>query len=299
MIFQIFNPYQAFRVQNSKMQPRWRELSEGWPAMDLDQLRGQNAHWFKQPMAFELTAPALWAINQEFTRRGVAPMWRGVSPFAKIAPLPPANMASVGPRKIGEEATRTLMKRWIDLEWLRALLGDTHTVRKTAWRGVFNSNIEIAVTGFLRVNSIQSHGSAEGGGSSFGGVKYGFESAYKVLYFLDIPVLAQMGLTGLISRDAGSLVRNAQKRVKVRIRPRLEELMKRPKFPLTRDEVEGRLTYCEAIELAVGSPTAAVTVYKWITGSTVTKQSMSEMKRKIADQCGLITRAWVGPGQGR
>lgn len=84
-------------------------------------------------MAFELTQTTLWLINREFTRRGVAPQWRGVPRIVKAAPMPPANPQSVTPRRLGDVAQKNLMKRWIDLEWLRAALGVSHLTKKKSW----------------------------------------------------------------------------------------------------------------------------------------------------------------------
>ncbi len=282
MIFQKFNPVEALQRQDVAKIPRWVELSQSRATKSLEELRLENAHWFAQPMAFELTAPTLWLINTELTRRGVAPQWRGVPRFVQRAPPPPADPRSKAPRRIGDVGQKNLMKRWIDLEWLRVVLGSAHVTKKKGWQDVFAEDLKRAVVAFSKVNAMQSHG----------GGKYGTQPAHEVMLVLSIPKFHRLGLTGLIDRDAGELVRNMEKRVRTRLRPRLELLMERPAFALTSAEVERRIMYCEAIELAVGSPTAAATLFRWMTGEAVTRQTMQEMRCKIAEQCGLTTRAW-------
>ena len=282
MTFQTFNPIEALQHQDAKKTSRWVELSQSRITKTLEELRLENAHWFAQPMAFELTTPTLWLINTEFTRRGVAPQWRGIPRFVRPAPLPPADPRSTAPRRIGDVGQKNLMKRWIDLEWLRVALGSSHVTKKKSWQDVFSEDLKRAARTFARVNAIHSHG----------GGKEGTQPAHEVMLVLSIPKLYRLGLTGLIDRDAGELVRNMESRVRTRLRPRLELLAERTAFALTSAEVERRILYCQAIELAVGRPTAAATLFGWMTGETVTRQSIHEMRCKIAKQCNLTTRAW-------
>ncbi len=282
-IFQPFSPNGEVLVQNEKRLPRWIELSVGLEALTLIELREKNAHWFSQSIAFELTKPMLWLVNIELTRRGIAPQWRGVPRFVRVARVPPTSPLSAGPRRLGEVAQKNLMKRWIDLDWLRRVLGVSHVTKQKSWQDVFSADDDRAYRAFAKVNLINSHSTERIGPAN---------SAYEVMYKLDVPDLLRLGLTGLMNRDAGELVHNAGKRLKRTVRPRLEGLMARPAYPLTAEGVERRMIYAEAIELAVGSPTDAVTVYGWMTGDSVTRQSMHEMKTKLAEQCKLTTRAW-------
>lgn len=282
MIFQVFNPHEQLRLQEEKRNLRWLELSEGFELRSVEELRELNSYWFKEAMGFELAVPMLWLVNREFTRRGVAPMWRGVPRFVQDATSPPVNPIGKEPRRLGEVARKNLMKRWIDLEWLRFQLGESHVTKHRSWQVAFDSDLELAIPGFLKVNAVWSHG----------GGKMGTKPAHQVVEKLSVPKLYLLGLTGLINRDAGELVRNMEKRLELKYRPLLEAQMDRPRYPLTEFEVERRLLYCQAIDLAVGSPTDATTIFQWMTGASVTRQTMHEMKIKIANQCNLTTRAW-------
>ena len=282
MVIQPFNPHEQVKIQNAKMHPRWVELSHGLDAKSLGDLRDLNAYWFGQVLGFEFTIPMLWQINRELSSRGIAPGWRGIPRFVQAARLPPVSPLNKGVRSLGEVAKKNLMKKWIDLEWLRCQLGSSHLTKLKVWQGAFADDFDKAVLTFVKVNFVRAHG----------GGKIGPRPAFKVVYGLAIPKLHRLGLTGLINRDAGELVRNMEKRLKTRIRPLLEAEMHRPAYPLTAAEVERRLLCCQAIELAVGSPTDATVIFRWITGESVTRQSMHEMKTKIAAQCNLGTRAW-------
>ena len=282
MSFQKFDPHGMAREQNEASRPRWMELSQSWKNKTLEELRDANAYWFSQPIAFELTAPSLWLINQEMTSRGVAPQWRGVPRFVNKATLPAPSPHSTSLKRLGDVAAKNLMKRWVDLEWLRIQLGPLHVTKFKIWKDTFAADLDRAVTAFARVNVVWAHG----------GGKLGTKPAHKVVDRLNVPKIVRLGLTGLIDRDSGELIRNMEKRVQVRIRPRLEALTTRAAHPLTKEEVERRLLYCQAIELAVGSPTDGVKIFRWMTGESITRQSVHEMQRKIAEQCKLTTRAW-------
>lgn len=285
LIVNQLDPHDATLQQDAKGHPKWLELKGGWAAMTLDQLRDRNSYWFAQPIAFELSAPCLWTLNMEFTRRGVAPMWRGVPRFIKPSKLSPAMPGASG-RRIGDAATKNVMKRWIDMEWLRAQLGSGHKTKYRLWQGAFSEDLDEAIAAFKKVNVVWSHSASGSEG------KAGTKPAHDVVDRLSIPRLHRLGLTGLIDRDSGEKVRNMERRLKKKIGPLLAALKQRPTLPLTDDEVERRLLYCQAIELAVGSPTTAALIFKWMTGEVVTRQTMHEMRAKIAEQCGLKTRAW-------
>ena len=289
-----FNPVSKLKAQNASMTPRWLELSQGRESMSLAELHVQNAYWFKQPISFELTQPTLWLINEEFTRRGVAPQWRGIPRFVRsVGDGTMVVMRGNGTRRFSDATQRYLMKRWIDLEWLRVELGPKHITKQKIWQDVFSEDFDQAVRAFAKVNVVVGHGTDKGVGDGKMGPKHAASAAFRVVHKLSVPLLVRLGLTGLINRDAGELVRNAEKRIHAKIRPRMEALKERAAHALTSEEVERRLLFCLAMELAVGSPADAVKVFRWMTGETVSRQSMHEMRQKIALQCDLTTRAWI------
>lgn len=279
---QQFNPHDLTRAQNEISLPRWNELKRTFEIMTIDELRAANSYWFLQSMTFELTAPAIWVINTELTKRGVAPRWRGVPRFVKKALLSIPSPISKGPPRLGDVGTKNLMKRWVDLEWLRIELGPSHVPRLKIWTNVFAADLDQAISIFKKVNVVWAHG----------GGKVGTKPAYKVVHGLNLPKVVRFGLTGLIDRDSGERVRNMEKKVAQRIHPSMDALMTRDVSPLTLDEVKRRLLYCEAIELAFGRPTDAAKIFLWMTGETVSRQTMHEMRKKIAEQCQLTSRAW-------
>lgn len=260
---------------------RWHELKAGLVGLSHDELREKNRYWFAEPMSFDFTVPMLWLINQEFTRRGVAPGWRGVHRFVRFGPLPPKNPTRPGPQRLGETAKRNLLLRWIDLDWLRTELGPEHKTKFRLWQNTFSDSQALAIAAFAKVNRLQSHS----------GRQRPF-AAYEVLQDLAIPKFTRLGLGGLIDSDAGDRRRVAAKRLQSVYRPALEALLNRKVKPITQEELERRMVYCEAIELVGGSPTLAAKAIKWMTGDDVTRQSVHEMKTKLAAQCGFSLRAW-------
>lgn len=251
-------------------------------ALGNDALREENAHWFAEPLGFQKAVVTIWLINLEFTRRGIAPRWRGIPEFMARGAPPPYSQHSTSPRLIGAGLRGTVLKRWIDLEWLRSSLGPFHTTKHKTWNSVFADDWKTAVKGFERVNSI----------SSIGGVPR-LQTSYKVIFGLSVPKLHRIALMGMIDRDSGERVKNILKRVDERIRPKMESLMARTRHPLRPVEVERRLVICKAIELAQGSPTDAALVFRWITGEAISRQSIHEQKAKIASQCSLSTTNWI------
>jgi hypothetical protein len=280
--FEKFNPVHQLEQLAGFTNPRWLELNHGWDQKSLPDLRAANVHWFDQPMSLDITAPILWLINQEFTRRGIAPGWRGVQRFVRRGPLPPRSAIPSTPRRLGDVAKKNLMMRWIDLQWLRALLGPDHKTEYRRWQSVFSADHHIAITAFAKVNVLVSHGASIPGP----------HPAYHVLKQLSVPKRARIGLAGLIDSDAGDRRRVTENRLRDSYRPGVESLMKRDTYALTTEEAERRVLYCEAIELAAGSPTDAAIFFGWITGEQITRQTMHEMRKKLADQCGFKTRAW-------
>jgi hypothetical protein len=280
--FEQFSPEKIYRELAGAHPATWERLQRELSAYDAETLRERNAHWFAEPFGLKNAVATVWLINREFTRRGIAPRWRRIPEFLSGRGPPPSKGTAPGGRPIGEKLRGTVLKRWIDLEWLRAVLGPRHVTYFKTWQPAFDEDWDRAVKGFARVNAITSVANTPR-----------VRPAYKVAFGLAIPALEKKTLMGLIDRDAGELVTNALKRVRVTIRPRMEALMQRPRFPLTREEVERRLTICEAIELAGGSPSDAAALLGWMTGEAISRQSLHEMKTKVAVQCNLRTRAWV------
>jgi len=174
------------------------------------------------------------------------------------------------------------MKRWIDLEWIRSALGTTHTTKKPTWSKAFAEDRDIAYAQMTLINATWLSG----------GAKIVTRKSYEVLRDLQVPKTLRLGLSGYIDKDAATLVNNMEKRLKTKIRPRMEALMVREAYPLTIDEVERRMLFAEALELAVGSPTDAAFIFRWMTGESISRQTMHEMRTKIASQCELTTRHW-------
>jgi hypothetical protein len=286
MEFQTFNPCATVAELEQNDPATWLKHRQELADADLASLRRQNAHWFAEPTGMAKMVGMVWLINQEFTKRGVAPAWRAGPEFVKVKAPPPPAPAQTRPLLLGDTARRNLLRRWVDMEWLRRELGPAHFPRTARWAGAFSTDEATAIQAFLSVNAVTSKG----------GGKAGPLTPYKTLYQLDVPGLHRLALTGLVDRDAGELARNARKRVQDRYRPRLEALTVRDTYPLSDEEVGRRLLFCEAIELARGSPTDAARVFRWMTGEVVTRQSVHEMKNKIAAQCKLRGRAWTRSG---
>jgi len=230
----------------------------------------------------------LWLLNLELTRRGVAPAWRGIPEFFNVRGAKDSAGDATGTslpgaiRKLTATQKNSLLRRWIDLEWLWVELGPSHLTRQKTWRGAFDADFTKAAAAFEKINAVRSHG----------GGKIGPLPAFQTLFRLDLPERVRTPLAGLIARDEGERLKNVRMRVQTRIRPLVEALMERATHPLTQDEVDLRLLYCEAIELARGHPAEAAQIYHWMTGNRVSRQNMQIMKGRIADQCKLTTKAW-------
>jgi hypothetical protein len=224
-------------------------------------------------------------INEEFTRRGIAPAWRRIPEFVRPDGFARVSVKTeaLGIRKLGDATKRNLLRRWIDLQWLRELLGPTHKATKVRWRDVFSADLVLALRAFAQVNAVLSTS----------GSTAEAETPYKVVAALNVPKLVRLGLTGLVDRDAGELRKNAQKRVRDKIKPKLEALMSRSTYALTQAEVDRRLLIAEAVELGVGMPSDSATVFCWMTGEVIARQSIFVARGKIAEQCGLSGRAWM------
>lgn len=281
--FEQFDPWSIHRQWVATQGDVARRLIDVVNAYDSPTLLDRNSYYFDQNFDDAMTARMLWSINTELTRRGVAPAWRRIPLYA--APggrLPKVAPAAGTPRKLSSAVKRNLMRRWVDLEWLRFELGPSHETSFRIWRNAFSDDANQAAAVFAKVNRVQSHG----------GGRYAPLQPYQVLRSLAIPPLHKIALTGLIDRDGAERSANVRRRVQERYRPQFEAMMERDRRPLEADEVSRRLLYCEAIELAKGGLTDAATVLRWMTGKAVTRQTVGVMKERIARQCGLRTAYW-------
>ena len=276
------NPPSTLRVLEGQRSAYLESLRSQLTAATVEDLVRLNAHWFLHPTGMPEAVAMLWLINTKLTVMGVAPAWRRIPAYIKVTPPPPLPFGDIALRMLGDSTRRSLIRRWVDLEWLRSVLGGSHVPRRPFWKGAFSTNDEEAERAWARINAVQSSG----------GGKFGPETPYKVIHGLSIPKLTRFGLAGLIDRDAGELLTNARKRVAERIRPKMMALATRAQHPLSTAEIEQRLIACEAIEVAQGSPSDAATIFGWMTGKKITRQSMHAMRERIADQCKLSTRAW-------
>lgn len=252
----------------------------------LHELRAKNSYWFQEPMSLGKAVARIWSINVEITRRGVAPRWRGAPlyTFDRVSALPPGLPTAPGKRTpLSESQRQHLIRRWIDMEWLRSELGAAHMPTNEHWHGLFTApTIDDAARTMRRICYVHSTGNG----------KSGMWPAWRTALFLAIPRLHKRALLALIDHDAGQAMFTLQKRLDTRYRPRLEALMRRPRYKLTRAQVEHRMLQCAAIDLARGSPTNAALAMRWMTGEQVSRQSMLEARRKIAAQLELTQTAW-------
>jgi hypothetical protein len=271
---------------------KWSQLRQDLQQMSVDELRGQNARWHSNLMTFDAAVAHAWVIHEEFTSRGIAPAWRGVSWTGSPSySIPQAPLQAHGPgalRRIGAKARHGLLMRWIDLAWLRQLLGPSHVAKLAGWREAFTGSDKEAHRAFLQIFRLRSVNSGQVAATP----------SHVILDLLAIPDLHRRGLLGLIDKDSAALRRNAEKRVEEKVKPKLLKLKTRETHPLTEAQVQARLLSAHALELAAGVPGPAATVYEWMTGCSITPQSMFDARKKIAAQCGLTQRAWRGTRAG-
>lgn len=247
----------------------------GLQRAELEGLREQNRKWFAEPMTSKPIA-LVWLINQEFTRRGIAPRWRGLPEFVKTMAGPQVRLedfpSGLGLVPIGDPARKARLLRWIDLEWLASALGPGHVGDHAPWARLFVCGLDSG----LAHRIANSH-----------------ERPHHVVSKLGVLRPHSFALKGLMTRDDGERCATAEKRLKTRYRPVLEGQMRRGLNPLSREQVENRLLWCEAIELANGSPTVAAQLYSWMTGVSVTRQTAHEIRTKLAKQLRLTSAAWA------
>ena len=282
MPYEQFNPIRAL-AELSLAKPAWvanqRTQVDGGT---IDRLREMNRHWFSQNFGMNETAAMLWLINLRLTALGIAPAWRHGPFHSDLAARAPNPSRPGGKQMLGSARKKAYMRRWIDLEWLRAELGHDHQIEHTPWRHACSANRQFAEAAWDRVNRVQS----SGGGS------FGVQGAYMVVTRLRVPKLHRVALTGLVDKHTARRRATALRRVKDDIRPRLEQLKRRPHSPLTPAQVEHRVQISEAIELGQGVPSHAAVISRWMTGKSITPQSIQVMRDKIAEQCKLTRMYW-------
>ncbi|MDI4634706.1 hypothetical protein J7U46_16720 [Pelomonas sp. V22] len=281
-----FAPPEIARRLDLASYPTHPKQVEALKALTLADLRAENNKWLREPVGWARMVSLVWEINCEFTRRGIGPAWREIPEFIHAgAPAPPR--APGKPRALSDQLKLNLLKRWIDLEWLRTVLGPNHATAWTAFAPLFDPDPAVAMRGYFAATRIKSRDSNG---------RYGPESNRKVLFGLSVPTLLRFSLVGLVDRDRGELRTNARRRVRDVVKPRLEGLADRATYPLKPEQLASRLIQAEAIEMAAGNPSDAAQIYAWMTGKTISRQSMHAARKKIAEQCELRTRAWHGGG---
>lgn len=272
---EIVNPVQTLRDWRAAMAPERRADPEAAQAafslLTLSELRSMNDRLIWQPISHNTpeTIVQLWLANQELTRRGVAPRWRRLPTY--IAPeaapnIPDALLKPGEPRPLSHACRKRALLRWIDLEWLSHELGHTHRVDHAHWRGVFRWGLDEKIAAKIANSPLKPS---------------------RLNAYIDIPAPHRYVLTGLLAQDSAKRIRNIKEKRLDRAQWMLDAR------PLLTDTQRGsRVAWVQAIELAEGSPTVAATVYGWITGETVTKQSAAEMRNKLAQQLGFVTAIW-------
>lgn len=282
MRFEQFNPI-AKLADLQGVQPAWvSEARVGVETATVEELREMNCHWFNEDFGMKETVAMLWLVNLRLTRLGIAPAWRRGPPHTDLNARVPNPVRPGGMQMLGSLRKKALMRRCIDLEWLRAVLGPEHRHNHRVWRHAFAADPQVAETAWGRINQVGSTG-----GSSFG-----VEGAYMVVTRLKVPILHRVALTGLIDKNTAKRRATAQQRLRDDVGPRLEGLMCRARHPLTPTQFEHRMRVSEAIELGQGVPAASAMIFKWITGRSITSQSIQVMREKIADQCQLTRMYW-------
>lgn len=285
--FARYVPAEISRDLNREHYPHFDGKVAALPAQGLAELRSINRAAFTSFHGGPEQIAWLWEVNRELTRRSVGPAWRDIPELSLSSiPEPTAKLAG-SERLLSGKMRQTLLKRWIDLEWLRSTLGDTHMPRETGLLPIFKGDCEAAISAALRLTRMESTG----------GGKFGPAPAFKSLYALGLRECDSVvfSLVALVSRDARQRRANARKRLGKTVQPQLEALMERERHCLTQDQVDQRLRIAEALEIAAGSPTLAARLYGWMTGEAITRQSIHVAKQKMAEQCGFGTRAWRTP----
>jgi hypothetical protein len=278
--YESVNPIQSLRAWQAEMTAAQAQQLEAAKAAffvaPADELCERAARLLAEPLSPHLprTIALIWLINQELTRRGIGPRWRGLPQYVDEAPPPPVPAAALAPdacRPISIATRRRRMLRWIDLDWLATALGPQHVPVHARWRDVFAMGLDEATAERI-ANSLQP--------------------PHKLSAMLGVKEPHSFTLTGLMTRDAAERLRTVQQRGAARVRAKLDAQRIQARRPLTAEQHAARLRWVQAIELADGSATQAARLYGWMTGNTTTRQTAHEMRQKLAKQLGLRTAAW-------
>lgn len=273
MIYTEFNP--AYCLRNLDDQ-KVAKLTEKLRAVTVHELREHNARQFVAHPTEGVIA-GLWAINLEFTRRGIGPRWRGIEKFNPSA-VPrdrPSYLPDSVPSLNSPAMQQKLLLRWADLQWLRQELGPAHYPRNLSWRLIFADHIDEASREGLFARVAQSR-----------------DKPHRIVYDFSVPEPQTLTLKGFAVSKAGGRCKAARKRVRDVILPRLVATGKRSRYTPTTEAIASRLVYAEALELAQGKPTEAALFVRWISGEQVTTQAAHRMREKMAVDLKLKGRAW-------
>ena len=273
MIYTEFNPAKCLRTLDGR---KVSKLSEKLRTVTVHELREQNARQFVTHPTDTVIA-GLWAINLEFTRRGIAPRWRGIEKFNPSA-VPhdrPAHLPDSVPSVRRPAMQQKLLLRWADLQWLHQELGPSHYPLNLSWRILFADHIEEAKREELFARVAESE-----------------DKPHRIAFGLSVPEPHTLTLKGFAALKAGDRCKAARKRVRDVIQPRLEATAKRASYTPTTEAIASRLVYAEALELAQGKPTEAARFVRWISGERVTTQAAHRMRDRMAADLKLKGRAW-------
>lgn len=278
-----FKPIEIL-AELSESQPDWTaaaRLEVG--NSSLPELRALNSRWVAQPKGMKQAVAMIVLVNEELTRRGIGPAWRGLPRTVKTpeGQGQEPRMGQDGVMLLGGALKTKVLLRWVDLQWLRVELGPNHRTKFRSWDQAFSEDDVAASRGFEVVNQARW---------SSGRLRP--LDKWKTLNGLLVPAPHRRALAGLMDTAASEVVATIRKRLEDRIRPRMNALLDQPRLRLTPALIEKRMVYAEAIELAEGSPANAAQFYRWMTGIDITRQSMMEFKTKIGGQCKLTNRSW-------
>ena len=269
-----FNPAQCHRNLDIE---KLSALTAKLQSVTAQELREINAQYFGKYLSASVIA-GLWAINLEFTRRDIAPRWRGITHFNPSAVAHetriPEYLSDV-PRLRTTAMQQKLLLRWADLQWLYQELGPSHLPLNLSWRSLFSPHISEARREYLFACIAESE-----------------DQPNRIVFDLSVPELHLLALKGFSVARVGDKHKAVRKRLQGVIQPRLEAFATRPSYTPNSDAIGRRLIYAEAIELARGSPTETARFVRWISGERVTPQAAEQMRNKVASDLKLLGFNW-------
>lgn len=210
----------------------------------------------------ETNVLAFWLLNVELTKRGIAPRWRGL-------PRPgdaPEEAVSMAPKYLTESpmlnqaGKLSLMLRWADVQWLATVYPDHYPERPTGLR-MFQGDTSAAWHIVTRL-----------------------QPPCRIVQDLTLTTAMQLGLQVFVNSDTRHRHQVAA-RFMDRIRPKLDRL--EALGVITAEQKVRRLTHCHAIRLAQGSPQLAADLVQQMTGQSITRSSMAQMRDKLTRQLGV------------